>query len=70
MIPGELRIFNGTTLQFKRKLDQYLQTIPDQPYLEGTAPGIVDLEGRPSNSLVDWLRKYGNNANNITTQSV
>ena len=59
MIPGDMRIFQGTVLKFKSKLDKYLQQLPYQPKLDGYVPGAVNLNGKLSNSLVDWMRKIG-----------
>ena len=38
--------------EFKEKLDEYLQKLPDQPKIDGLIPWGQDLEGKPSNSIL------------------
>ena len=40
--------------EFKEHLDNYLTTIPDEPKVSGMTPTCVDLEAKPTNSLVHW----------------
>jgi ribonuclease P/MRP protein subunit RPP40 len=57
-LPRSLRDLKCSLLVFKKHLDSYLGTIPDQPrVLGGELPEAQDLMGRPSNSLKDWARK-------------
>ena len=43
--------------EFKSKLDLYLQSIPDEPYLNGYIPTSCDqFSGSPSNSIMDQAR--------------
>ena len=56
MLPGELKIFKGTVIQFKNKLDSFLSIFPDRPHVDGRMTGATSLEGDPSNSLLDWIR--------------
>ena len=41
---------------FKKELDSFLQNVPDQPAVPGFVPGSKDLWGKPSNSIIDWIR--------------
>ena len=43
---------------FKEKLDNFLQKIPDEPNVEGLTPGACNLwTAAPSNSIVDQARR-------------
>ena len=39
-----------------KELDNFLNTVPDQPVVPGLVPGSRDLWGNPSNSIIDWIR--------------
>ena len=47
---AELRNFNGSLDAFKRRLDKYLENVPDKPY-DPTEPQMAD-----SNSLTDQIK--------------
>ena len=52
-LPKEIRnIKKFTEDEFKEKLDEYLQKLPDQPKIDGLIPRGQDLEGKPSNSIL------------------
>ena len=38
------------------ELDSFLQNASDQPAVPGFVPGSKDLWGKPSNSIIDWIR--------------
>ena len=51
-----------TKEEFKEELDQFLGKIPDQPKIGDLVPAVCDqITARPSNSLVDVLRRNANN---------
>ena len=37
-------------------LDEYLAVIPDQPAVGDMIPGARSIQGKPSNSVIDWYR--------------
>ena len=48
---------------FKAVLDDFLASVPDEPNVSGTeyTPGACDLySARPSNSVIDQIRKMKN----------
>ena len=55
-LPEDLKIFKGSKESFKKKLDQYLSVIPDQPYVGQEQPGGRTINRKPSNSIIDWAR--------------
>ena len=55
-IPCYIRTFRGTLPQFKTMLDEYLAVIPDQPAVGDMIPGSRNIQGKPSNSVMDWGR--------------
>ena len=60
--PMEVRNYSGkgcTTIGFKNLLQNYLKAIPDRPRdpIGKHWPEAVNLEGKPSNSLIDWQHK-------------
>ena len=65
-LPIPLRTFKGTILSFKQNLDKYLELCPDQPATETLTPGAKNVYGRPSNSLIDWMRILGLNTTVIS----
>ena len=40
--------------EFKKQLDRYLSKIPDQPSTQELLPTAKDINGDPSNSILDW----------------
>ena len=51
-----------TKEEFKEELDQFLGKIPDQPKIGDLVPSVCDqITARPSNSLVDVLKRNANN---------
>ena len=59
-LPKSIRDLSKISVEaFKEKLDLYLQTIPDEPYLQGYTPTACSQEtGKPSNSLIDQAKLY------------
>ena len=55
-LPRILREDYSTLQTFKSHLDLYLEKIPDQPVLAGYATPNYSMNGRQSNSLIDWIR--------------
>ena len=56
-LPVELRNCSESTEVFKRKLDEVLSNIPDQPVSPGLLPEVRNqFNGKYSNSIVDWCR--------------
>ena len=60
--PSEIRNYTGndcSTLGFKNLLQVYLKAIPDRPRdpIGQHWPEATTLDGKPSNSLIDWQRK-------------
>ena len=60
--PMEVRNYSGkdcTTLGFKNLLQIYLKAIPDRPRdpIGQYWPEATNIEGNPSNSLIDWHNK-------------
>ena len=55
-IPVYIRTFKGTLPQFKKLLDEYIETFPDQPAVGDMVPGAKNIYGNPSNSIIDWSR--------------
>ena len=55
-LPLQLRELNESLTDFKVNLDRYLRKIPDQPEVPGLIPDAVDLYGKPSNCIIDWVR--------------
>ena len=58
----EVRNYSGkgcTTIGFKNLLQNYLKAIPDRPRdpIGKHWPEAVNIEGKPSNSLIDWQNK-------------
>ena len=49
--PQHIRDIPADLVKFKKELDTFLNTVPDQP----AVPGSRDLWGHPSNSILDWL---------------
>ena len=56
-MPKDIRGYMGSKESFKRNLDNFLSTIPDEPEVEGgQVPSALDFNVKPSNSLKDWVR--------------
>ena len=60
--PMEIRNYSGedcTTLGFRNMLQTYLMAIPDRPRdpIGKYWPEAVNMEGNPSNLLIDWQNK-------------
>ena len=57
-LPKSIRDLNKISVdKFKEKLDFYLQTIPDEPNLNGYIPTACSQQtGCPSNSLIDQAK--------------
>ena len=55
-VPSYIPSFKGTLPQFKIILDKYLAVIPDQPAVGDMIPGARNIQGKPSNSVIDWCR--------------
>ena len=55
-IPRYIRDIKNDLPEFKKKLDTFLNKIPDQPSIPGLSPGAKCLYGNESNSIIDWIR--------------
>ena len=55
-LPQHIRDIPADLPTFKKELDSFLKSVPDQPAIPGFVPGSRDLWGRPSNSIIDWIR--------------
>ena len=55
-LPQYIRDIPADLTEFKKELDKFLNTVPDQPAVPGFTPGSKDLWGKPSNSIIDWIR--------------
>ena len=56
LLPRHIRDFEGSRENFKILLDEFLQSIPDQPLCEGLYPApISSSTNRNSNSIIDWV---------------
>ena len=57
-LPKALRNLQKISIdEFKAKLDQYLQTIPDEPKVQNYIPTTCNqITGNPSNSIVDHIK--------------
>jgi hypothetical protein len=57
-LPAKIRNITRCSVDdFKMALDQYLETIPDEPRVSGLTPGGCTAEARASNSLLDQCRR-------------
>ena len=43
--------------EFKQKLDAFLENLPDEPNVPGLVPGACTSEARPSNSILDQVKR-------------
>ena len=55
-LPVYIRTFRGELKDFKLLLDRCLCMYPDEPATESLTPTCRTLMGKPSNSLLDWMR--------------
>ena len=55
-LPQHIRDIPADLDEFKKELDNFLKSVPDQPSVPGFVPGSRDLWGNPSNSVIDWIR--------------
>ena len=55
-LPKALRSSKLTFASLKSLLDCFLNEVPDRPVLAGYVTGNLALNGRRSNSLLDWTR--------------
>jgi len=56
ILPHEIRNWTQNLEGFKKKLDKFLELIPDQPAIPGLVPEPVNcINCRNSNSLYDWI---------------
>ena len=54
-LPKRIRNMRKCTQEeFKLELDKYLQTLPDQPKIDGLTPWGQDMEGHPTPSYTRW----------------
>ena len=57
-LPAKIRNITRCSIDdFKMALDQYLETIPDEPRVSGLTPGGCTADARASNSLLDQCRR-------------
>ena len=56
-LPLSLRNMDSSYPVFKAHLDVFLAEIPDHPAVPGNIPEAQDVNGRPSNSIKDWMRR-------------
>ena len=52
-----LRNLRADPVTFKVALDLFLREVPDHPDGKDARPEATTTDGRPSNSLKDWMRK-------------
>ena len=58
ILPHEIRNITKCEIdEFKMKLDKYLELVPDEPNVRGLIPGASDSNSRPSNSLIDQVKR-------------
>ena len=57
-LPAKIRNLKNVSLAyFKMALDKFLETVPDQPKIDGLTPGTQDLSGLYSNSLLHQTKR-------------
>ena len=64
-----IRNITGDLLDFKYELDRLLELLPDQPVLPGYVPRAKDMNGKPSNSIIDWLKIIDTSQHFPTTEA-
>ena len=62
-IPSNIRNSSDSLNEFKLKLDEFLSTVPDHPAVPGLTPDAPDMDGDPSNCLLDWVKYLRRNPN-------
>ena len=56
LLPVDIRNFDGSTDDFKIRLDDFLKNILDKPQCEGLHPDPINsVTCKNSNSLMDWV---------------
>ena len=56
-LPKTIRNLSGSLDSFKATLDSFLDTLPDEPYIQpDMIPCSMNIENQPSNSIKDWVR--------------
>ena len=55
-LPQHIRDVPADLYTFKKELDCFHKTVPDQPAIPGFVPGSKDLWGKPFNSIIDSIR--------------
>merc|ERR1712240_471814 len=56
LLPIDIRNFEGTTIEFKTCLDDFLHDIPDKPQCDGLYPDPINSSNcKNLNSLIDWV---------------
>ena len=64
-LPQNLRNLTGCkTDYFKRELDKYINTIPDEPLI----PGLTKYRRLDTNSLLDWINHLHLNTQDMQSQ--
>ena len=67
-LPIELRNIKNCALEdFKYKLDQWLERVPDEPNVRGLTPGGMDANARASNSIVHQAKRIHMGPNQMAT---
>ena len=56
-LPAYIRNTTKVLEEFKMKLDKFLETMPDEPRMDGLTPGACTDEAAPSNSLLDQTKR-------------
>ena len=57
-LPAHIRNLTKCDLgDFKMKLNKFLEQIPDEPNVAGLTPGASTTDARPSNSILDQVRR-------------
>ena len=56
VVPRRIREYNGSYLGFKNCVDRWIGEIPDCPRERGNEPLVREKDGKPSNSVKDWMR--------------
>ena len=56
-VPRKIREYDVSLLGFKNCIDKWLMDIHDMPRDIGYEPKARDINGKPSNSIKDWMKK-------------
>ena len=62
-ILANIRNTSESLEEFKSNLDDFLATVPDHPAVPGLIPDAPDMDGNPSNCLLDWVKYLRRNPN-------